>query len=150
MRGKAYKVQLTDQERKALKKFISKGKHPARQIIHAQILLATDEGKGKKAAFDHEIAERCNCGKGLVYTVRKQYVQEGIGRVLNRKKRETPPVPKIATGEAEAKIIALSCSEPPEGRNRWTLRLLEKRVVELGIVPKISDTTIRTVLKKRR
>jgi transposase len=150
MRVKVFKVQLSDQERKMLKDLTSKGSHPARQIIRAQVLLALDEGAGKPAPKAEEIASRCHCGTGLVYTISKQYAQKGIERVLKRKQRETPPVPKIATGEIEAKIIALSCSEPPEGRSRWTLRLLEEKVVELGIVPRISDTTIRTLLKKRR
>jgi transposase len=83
-----------------------------------------------------------------VYTVSRQYAQEGLERVLNRKKRETPPVPAKVTGDIEAKIIALSCSKPPAGYSRWTLRLLEERSkVELGI--ELSDSTICGVLKKR-
>jgi transposase len=83
----------------------------------------------------------------VIYRVSKQYVKEGLERVLPRKKRETPPVPAKVTGEIEARIIALSCSEPPPGYSRWTLRLLEKKSkVELGI--ELSDSTIRAVLKK--
>jgi hypothetical protein len=82
-----------------------------------------------------------------VYTVSKQYVKEGLERVLNRKKRDTPPVPAKVTGDIEAKIIALSCSEPPAGYSRWTLRLLAERSrVELGI--ELAYTTIGGVLKK--
>jgi transposase len=105
------------------------------------------EGNPVKVPAQSEIAERCECQTGLVYTAGKQYVEEGIDRVLNRKKRETPPVPAKVTGEVEAKIIALSCSEPPPGYSRWTLRLLEeKSKTFVGI--ELSDTTIRPVLKK--
>jgi len=147
MKKKVYVVQLNDEERKRLKEMIRKGKHPARQLTRAHILLALD-AEGKTTV--REIAQRYQCKSGLVSTVARQYVQEGIQRAITRKQRETPPRPKIATGEVEAKIIALSCSEPPQGRSRWTLRLLEEKVVELGIVPQISDTTIRSVLKKTR
>ena len=148
MKKKVYKVQLSVEEKKQLKEMISKGKHPARQLTRAHLLLALDAEGNKTTTM--EIAQRYQCGSGLVSKVAKQYVQEGLQRVITRKQRETPPVPKIATGEVEAKIIALSCSEPPVGRSRWTLRLLEEKVVELGIVAKISDTTIRDVLKKTR
>ena len=148
MKKKVYKVQLSGEEKKQLKEMIRKGKHPARQLTRAHLLLALDAEGNKTTTM--EIAQRHQCGSGPASKAAKQYVQEGIQRVITRKKRETPPIPKIATGEVEAKIIALSCSEPPEGRSRWTLRLLEEKVVELGIVPKISDTTIRTVLKKTR
>jgi hypothetical protein len=86
----------------------------------------------------------------LIYKVSRQYVEEGLEAVLERKKRERPPVQPIVTGEVEARIIALSCGEPPAGYSRWTLRLLEKKTVELGIVPTISDNTIGRLLKKRR
>ena len=80
--------------------------------------------------------------------VRQQFAQGGIDAVLNRKQRATPPVPPIFDGEKEAKLIALACSKPPEGHAKWTLRLLEKKVVELAIVDRASDNTIGRVLKK--
>jgi transposase len=152
MRRKTYRVHLKTDEKKQLEDMVSKGVHPARQITRARILLLLNEGEereGKPAVVleQSEIAERCQCNTVLVYTVSKQYVKEGLGRVLNRKKRETPPVPAKVTGEVEAKIIALSCGEPPEGYSRWTLRLLEERSkAVVGI--ELSDTTIRGVLKK--
>jgi hypothetical protein len=82
------------------------------------------EGKPVKIPEQTEVAKQCGCHTILVYQVSKQYVQEGLGRVLNRKKRETPPV---ITGEIEAKSIAASCGEPPAGYSRWTLRLLEEK-----------------------
>jgi hypothetical protein len=105
------------------------------------------EGKPVKAPEQSEVSAQCRCTMRVVYTVSKQYVKEGLERVLNRKKRETPPVPAKVTGDIEAKIIATSCGEPPEGYSRWTLRLLEsKSKAVIGI--ELSDTTIRGVLKK--
>jgi hypothetical protein len=86
--------------------------------------------------------------ESMVYRVRKQLVEEGFEAVLSRKPRTTPPVPAIFDGEKEAKLIALACSKPPKGRARWTLRLLENKVVELGIVDCASDSTIGRTLKK--
>ena len=82
--------------------------------------------------------------------VRQQFAQGGIDAVLNRKQRATPPVPRIFDGEKEARLIALACSQPPEGRTKWTLRLLESKVIELNIVDHASDNTIGRVLKKMR
>jgi Homeodomain-like domain len=84
----------------------------------------------------------------MVYRVRKQWLEEGLEATLSRKPRATPAVPAIFDGEKEAKLIALACSKPPKGRARWTLRLLETKVVELQIVDRASDSTIGRVLKK--
>jgi hypothetical protein len=132
MRGKIYRVQLTEDEQRRLKDITTKGVHPARQMTRARILLLLDEGtdpagKPVKVPEQSEIAEQCRCTVRLVYVVSRQYVKEGLERVVNRKKRETPPVQAKVTGEVEAKIIAASCSEPPPGYSRWTLRLLEER-----------------------
>jgi transposase len=105
------------------------------------------EGKKETILTDAEIAERCRCDIKLVYTVGKQYAQEGLERVLTRKKRETPPVPAKVTGEVEAKIITMACGRPPAGYSRWTLRLYEAQSKKfVGI--QLSDTRIREVLKK--
>ncbi|MDR2052038.1 MAG: helix-turn-helix domain-containing protein [Treponema sp.] len=131
---------------------MTKGVHPARQITRARILLLLHEGtdpagKPVKAPKQSEIAEQCLSTTRLVYIVSKQYVKEGLERVVNRKKRESPPVQAKVTGDIEAKIIAASCSEPPAGYSRWTLRLLEERSkVMVGIG--LSRTTIGSVLKK--
>jgi transposase len=149
MRRKTYRVHLTTEEKKRLEDIINKGVHPARQVRRARILLLLDEGEGEpvKVPEQSEIARQCQCTIVVVYTVSKQYVKEGLERVLNRKKRESPPVAAKVTGELEAKIIALSCSEPPAGYSRWTLRLMERKSkCEIGI--ELSDSTIRSVLKK--
>jgi transposase len=151
MKGKKYHVRLTETERKRLLEITKKGSRPARQIVRANILLHLDEnGTDKPLAEQEAIATQCGCRTALVYRVSKQYEQEGIDRVLNRKVRQTPPVPPIVTGEVEAKIIALCCGEPPAGYSRWTLRLLGSRAVELGIVEHISAPTVEKILKKTR
>jgi transposase len=152
MRGKTYRVHLTRDEQQRLESIITGGVDPARQVTRARILLllneGTDrEGKPVRVPEQGDIAKQCRCTTSLVYKVSKQYVKEGLERVLNRKKRETPPVPAKVTREIEAKIIALSRSEPPAGHSRWTLRLLEERSkAVVGI--ELSRTTIGAVLKK--
>lgn len=81
-------------------------------------------------------------------TVRSSYYEKGLEATINRKKRETPPVPAKVTGEVEAHVVALACSEPPEGYSKWTLRLLADKTVELGYIDSISHVTISTILKK--
>jgi transposase len=125
------------------------GTHTAQSIARANILLNLDEGLGEKRE-QAEVAKICGVSMVTVYNVSKQYVTEGLAAVLSRKKRDMPPVPSKITEETEAKIIALCCGEPPKGRTRWTLRLLEEKTVELGIVEAISDNTIGRLLKKHR
>jgi transposase len=147
MRTKKYVIKLTDDERKTLRRMMKSGTHTAQSITRANILLNLDETSGEKRE-QADVAKTCGVSTVTVYNVSKQYVTEGLAAVLNRKKRNTPPVPSKITGETEAKIIALCCGEPPEGRARWTLRLLEEKTVELGIVSAISDNTIGRLLKK--
>src|SRR6516225_2523949 len=104
--------------------------------------------KDGATACDSQIIEALETSPSMLYRVRKQLVEEGFEAVLSRKQRATPAVAKIFDGEKEAKLIALACSKPPKGYVRWTLRLLEEKVVELKIVDKASDNTIGRVLKK--
>ena len=99
---------------------------------------------------DARIAEALETSASTVFRARRQLVEEGLEATLARKKQKAPSTSAIFDGEAEAKLIALACSKPPEGHARWSLRLLEKRVVALGIVEKASDSTIYRVLKKTR
>ena len=99
---------------------------------------------------DSRIIAALDTSPSMLYRVRKQLVEEGLEAVLSRKQRATPAVARIFDGEKEAKLIALACSKPPKGRARWTLRLLENKVVELGIVARASDSTIGRTLKKTR
>jgi transposase len=150
MKGKTYQVRLSGEEEKLLEEIAREG--PPRQAKRARILLLLNRGEERsgnpaRAPGQSEIAERCRCHVDLVHTVGKQYVREGMKRVINRKKRETPPVPAKVTGELRAKIAALRSSEPPPGHSRWTLRLMEERsAAELGI--KLSDSAIRLALKQ--
>jgi transposase len=149
MRTKKYVITLTDDERKALRRMTRSGTHPAQSITRANILLNLDEGLGEKHE-QADVAKICSVSTVTVYNVSKQYATEGLDAVLYRKKRAMPPVPSKITGDVEAKIIALCCGVPPKGRARWTLRLLEEKTIELGIVEAISDNTIGRLLKKHR
>ena len=111
------------------------------EVLHANILLAVDKN-GKKPMTVMEAAAAFNTSPTTVQNVRTKYATEGLKSTITRKKRESPPVPAKCTGDVEAKIIATACSAPPEGRGRWTLRLLSERVVELEIVPSISKKRV--------
>ena len=145
---KKYVVRLNAEERAYLDELIRKGKSPAQRLMKARILLKADVGEGGEGWSDCRIMEALGTSASMIYRVRKQLVEEGFEAVLSRKQRAMPAVPRIFDGEKEAKLIALACSEPPAGRARWTLRLLEEKVVELNIVDKASDNTIGRVLKK--
>jgi hypothetical protein len=141
-------VRLSAEERERLEALRSKGKLPARRLMKALILLKADVSDAGEGWSDSEIIRALDTNKTMVYGVRKQLVEEGLDAVLSRKVRATPPVARIFDGEKEAKLIALACSKPPEGFARWSLRLLEEKVVELDIVERASDSTIGRVLKK--
>jgi transposase len=145
---KTYVVRLSGEERERLKTLIRKGKSPARRLLKARILLKADVSEAGEGWSDSRIIEALDASASMVYRVRKQLVEEGLEAVLSRKQRARPAVPPIFDGEKEAKLIALACSKPPKGRARWTLRLLENKVVELGIVDRASDSTIGRTLKK--
>jgi transposase len=145
---KKYVVRLSAAERAELEALIGKGKSPAQRLLKARILLKADVSEAGEGWSDNRIIEALETSASMVYRVRKQLVEEGFAAVLSRKRRATPAVPRIFDGEKEAKLIALACSKPPRGRARWTLRLLEKKVVELNIVDHASDSTIGRTLKK--
>ncbi len=145
---KKYVMRLSGEERQQLAALIRKGKGPARRLLKARILLKADVSDAGEGWSDSRIIEALDTSASMVYRVRKQLVEEGFAAVLSRKQRATPAVARIFDGEKEAKLIALACSKPPKGRARWTLRLLENKVVELGIVDRASDSTIGRALKK--
>ena len=145
---KRYVVRLSADERERLEALIRKGKSPAQRLLKARILLKADVSEAGEGWSDSRIIKALETSVSMVYRVRKQLVEEGFEAVLSRKQRATPAVPPIFDGEKEAKLIALACSKPPKGRRRWTLRLLENKVVELGIVDRASDSTIGRTLKK--
>ena len=144
---KRYVVRLSADERERLEALIRKGKSPAQRLLKARILLKADVSEAGGWS-DSRIIKALETSVSMVYRVRKQLAEEGLEAVLSRKQRAMPSVPRIFDGEREAKLIALACSKPPKGHMRWTLRLLETKVVELGIVDRASDSTIGRTLKK--
>jgi transposase len=145
---KKYVVRLSSEERQQLEALIRKGKGPAQRLLKARILLKADVSEAGEGWSDSRIIAALDTSPSMVYRVRKQLVEEGFDAALSRKQRKAPSVSRIFDGEKEAKLIALACSKPPKGRARWTLRLLENKVVELGIVERASDSTIGRTLKK--
>lgn len=142
-----YVIALTDTERRELMKIIKNGTSPAKVIVRANILLASDASKGKPPTVA-EVAGRYSTTATTVQNVRTDYANSGLVGALNRKKRETPPIPPKVDGSLEAHIIAISCSDPPEGYERWTLRLVADRCVELGYIASLSHMTVKRTLKK--
>jgi len=147
---KKFVVKLSEAERNHLQGLINKGKSPAKRLLKARILLKTDAGAHGEGWSDGRVVEALDTNMSMVTRVRQQFVEEGLEAVLSRKERAAPAITPIFDGEKEARLVALACSTPPEGRARWTLRLLEDKVVELGIVERASDNTIGRVLKKTR
>ena len=145
---KKYVVRLSGEERERLEALLRKRKSPAQRMLKARILLKADVSEAGEGWSDSRIIKALDTSVSMVYRVRKQLAEEGFEAVLSRKQRATPAVARIFDGEKEAKLIALACSKPPKGRARWTLRLLEKKVVELHIVDRASDSTIGRALKK--
>ena len=148
MPAKRYKVTLEPDERGELEKLISRGKGAARRLAHARILLHADQGEGRPGReFDAEIAEAVGVSVATIERVRQRFVEEGLETALSPR----PPCrlyPRKLDGEAEARLIALACSPPPEGRARWTLRMLAERMVVLGHIEAVSHETVRTTLKE--
>jgi len=145
-----YEVHLTKDERKVLTGIVKRGKGPAYRIKHAHILLNADAGnKEEPEKSDEEIAGLFHCHSQTVFNTRKKYCENGLSSVIERKQRESPPIPRKLDGEKEARLITIACSQPPEGYANWTLDLLADKMVELKIVDTISGKTIGRVLKKR-
>jgi hypothetical protein len=144
-----YYVRLNPEERNVLLDIISKGKASAKVIMHANVLLAADENSPIGRKSEAEIAELFHVHLQTVFTIRQRYVQQGLDAAISRKKRDKPPVEIKFTGDVEAKIIALSCTTPPTGQARWSLRLLADKIVELAYVDSISYVSVGTILKKR-
>lgn len=142
-----YVIELSDQDKTRLMEIVKKGNSPARTILRANILLASDKQNDRYMTVS-EIANAYRTTPTTVQTVRASYCKKGLEATITRKKRETPPIPAKVTGEVEAHIIALACGQPPEGYSRWTLRLLADKTVELGYIESISHVTVSNILKK--
>jgi hypothetical protein len=145
---KKYIVKLSDEERERLNTLIHKGKHRAGQLVSARILLKADASETGEGWSDSQIAAALDTSVNTVARTRQQLVEEGFESVLTCKHSPASARQRIFDGASEAKLIALACSDPPKGRVRWTLKLLESAVVELNIVDRASDNTIGRTLKK--
>lgn len=147
---KKYIVTLTEGEREALGVLTSKGKHRSQKILNALILLGCDEGEfQKRRSTNKEIAKVLNISMKKIDRVKKRFVEDGLDIALNGRKGSRIYAKK-ADGDFEAHLVALSCSNPPEGFTRWSLRLLADKVVELEYIDSVSHETIRRVLKKMK
>jgi len=143
-----YRVTLTEEEREALKKLVSAGKGAARKLLHARVLLLTDQGEHGQHRSDEELTDALGVSRSTVYRVRERFVEDSLEAALVPRKMPRRPDKIKIQGETEKKLIALACSDPPEGRCRWTMELLADRIVQLGVVEEISQETVRLALKK--
>jgi transposase len=144
--ARKYVVRLGSDEREVLELLVKKGKTQAYRIKHANILLAVDADGPDWS--DEEAAEAFGCHVNTVANVRQRFIEQGLEAALERKKQQSPSRERILDGEKEARLIALACSAPPEGRSKWTLQLLADKLVALQVVETISDQTVRRTLKK--
>ena len=146
---KKYPVILSQTERDDLKRLIATGTAPARKLTHARILLKADESTEGASWVDEKVADAVEVSQPTVARVRRQYFEEGLEAALNRRPPKREYHRKL-DGKQEARLLALACSQPPEGHARWSLRMLADRLVELEIVEDVSYQTVRRTLKKTR
>jgi transposase len=145
-----YIIQLTAEARERLESITRNGSAPAKKILHARVLLMSDQHHSAGRYRDHEIAAALGVHINTVARIRKLFVQQGEEPAVTRKVRLTPPVPPKLDGHAEAALVAICCSPPPDGQVRWTLNLLQQEAVGRKIVASICRETIRKTLKKTR
>jgi transposase len=143
-----YRVTLTEQERRELDTLTKTSKTNARQFLYARTLLMCDAGPQGPAWAVADISEAMGVTPRTIEHLKKRFVEEGLAAALERKQREKPPREVIFDGAFEARIIALACSKTPEGRQRWTVRLLAEKAVELNLAPSVSPMTVQRILKK--
>lgn len=146
---KKYPIRLPQEERQQLETFLAGGKASVRSVTHARILLKADEGEHGPAWKNAAIAEALEVSELTVTRVRKRYLERGLEGAVHRKERATGPAPRL-DGAQEARLFALACSAPPTGRDRWSLRLLAAKAVELGYASELSHETVRKTLKRGR
>lgn len=141
MSAKKHVVSLTNEERQTLQAYLRSGVHPARFLNRVRVLLRADEGQG-----DPEIARHVGISSNAVYRIRRRFATEGVQAALTEKPR--PGAPRQLTGHDKANVVLLACTQAPEGRHRWTHRLLADKLVELETIPAISYKSVERILKK--
>lgn len=147
MPAKKYRVKLSSDERAHLLERIGRGERPAREQTRARILLKVDEGPDGPGWSDARAAQALEVAEGTVAALRRRFQERGLRGTVERKAPDREYETKL-DGEQEAKLIQLACTEAPEGRSEWSLRLLADRMVQLGVVDSISHETVRQTLKK--
>jgi transposase len=145
-----YRVTLTKQEREALETLTKSGKTNSKKFIHSRGLLLCDTGENLQTWSVSDIAEALGVTNRTIEHLKKRFVEEGLAAAIDRKSLEKPPREIKYDGAFEARLIALACSDAPEGRSRWTVRLLAEKVVELEIAPSVSHMTVHRILKKTK
>ncbi len=145
---KKYGVKLNKEQRRQLEQLVSRGKAPARKIMHAHILLKADESQAGPHWSDEQIQQAFGVGAATIWRVRRQFVEQGLDQALTRRPQPARPEKRKLSGEVEAHLIALTCGEKPEGEGRWSLRLLANKLVVLHEVDEVSYETVRRLLKK--
>jgi transposase len=143
VRTKRYRVELTDQERELLDGLLRKGTSAARRLTRARVLLSAAEDR-----FDEETAAAVRCSVRTVERIRQRFVEGGLEHALSERPR--PGAERLLDARAEAHLVALACSTPPDSRPRWTMQLLADRLVKAGVVESVSDETVRRTLKRGR
>lgn len=141
VRTKRYRVELTDAERAELEAMLRRGRASARRLMRARVLLSAAEDR-----LDQETAAAVRCGERTVQRLRQRFVQGGLEHALADRPR--PGAARLLDGRAEAHLVALACSTPPDGRAKWSMRLLADRLVQAKVVDAVSDETVRRTLKR--
>ena len=145
---KKYLVTLTADEREQLTALIAAGKGAAKKLAHARILLKADSADDAPAWTDEQIAEAVEVSTDTVARVRQRFVEHGLEAALVRKRQDRPSRERVLDGAAEARLIAVACSQPPDERKAWTLSMLADKLVELEVVESVSTETVRRAMKK--
>lgn len=146
--NKRYVVRLELAEREGLERMVSVGKRAAGRLTHARVLLQADQSAAGPGWTDARIAEGLGITTRTIENIRRRFVEEGLEAALARKKQCRPSRERLLDGAKEAKLAAICCSKAPDGRRRWTLRMLADHLVELNIVDSISHETVRRTLQK--
>jgi len=146
--GIRYKVTLTKEERENLEKFSKTGIKAARSVLLARALLLVDVGEQGPHLSEELVSQTTGLSCRPIERLKKRFVEEGLEAALERKQRETPPTPVKFDGNFEARLIALACTDPPQGKARWTVRLLAEKAVEAAITDSVSPMTVCNTLKK--